>query len=378
MAQGYGTQQNDDSEAVVPVVDPVVETPPGTTAAVLNRDAATEGGPGKQGGAGGKGGGEGTQWAQGGGKGGGEGGGKGGGSPQSQGGSWWGGSADQWTGTPGDIWGDNTAGVAGSNPMLDFGNQQIWDMQGNNRYTLNSEGAINNSITAGMPQMEGANTAYQTLTGGHNPYESKANDAYSKARIDAMRRISGDTIANDPAVAAANETFQNAMAPMIQNASALSGLGRSTAMTNALSSQQAATMLPLVQQAMAREERGLQGEVQTGLAAGQGYAGLGRDSTGRIGMGAQGQANLANMQGQRQANAAQMFAGLQGQQQSQLMDQINSAMGSGQYGRGMVQEGLDASYNEFLRKSGMFEGATEGPLGAIGGLIGSTAEGKKA
>jgi len=80
---------------------------------------------------------------------------------------------------------------------------------------------------------------------------------------------------------------------------------------------------------------------------------------------------------QRQANAAQMYAGQQGQQHQQYMDQMNASMAAGQYGRQGEQEMYDASYNEFLRKSGMFERSTQGPLGAIGGLIGATMEGKK-
>ena len=295
-----------------------------------------------------------------------------------QNGTWWGGGAPTWTGDQGNIWGDNTAGVAGSNPMLDFANSQIWNMGDNNRYTMNSENAINQSIMAGLPQMLGADATYSGLAdSGRTTMESRANDAYSLARVNAARRISGDTIANDPAVAAANETFQQAMMPMIQNQAALSGLGRSTAMTNALSAQQAQTMLPLIQEAMAREERGIGQEVQTGLQAGQGYAGIGRDMSGRMLGGAGGMMNLANMQGQRQANAAGMFTGLQGQQHGQMMDQIGAAMGSGQYGRNMTQEGLDAAYNEFLRKSGMFEDAVQGPLGGIGGVIGGITEGKK-
>lgn len=304
----------------------------------------------------------------------------GGGKPggQSPGGSWWGGQAQPWMSDPVGIWGDNRAGTAGTNPMLDFANSQIWNMGDNNRYTMNAEGAINNSIMAGMPQMLGADETYTGMTDpGRTALEGRANNAYGMGQVNAARRIDGQTIANDPAVAAANETFQQAMAPMIQNQAALSGLGRSTAMTNAMSAQQAQTMLPLVQEAMAREERGLQGETGAAFQAGQGYAGLGRDVTGRQGMGASGLMNLANMQGQRQSNAAQMYSGLQGQQHGQNMDQINQAMGAGQYGRGMQQEGLDAAYNDWLRRAGMFEDATQGPLNAIAGVIGSTAEGKK-
>ncbi|RLE17149.1 MAG: hypothetical protein DRJ50_14410 [Actinobacteria bacterium] len=248
---------------------------------------------------------------------------------------------------------------------------------GNNNQFLNAAGnAAQGSQTAGTGYLGAAGNTYGQA-GSANAWEQNSADSYGSTGELAQRRISGDTIANDPATQAAIDRFQGSVAPMIQDAAGLSGLGDSSAVLNALSVGQSNMMLPLIQEAAAREERGLQGELSSAFGRGQGYGALGQNLGARGLAGAQGQFNIGEALGNRDARASQLFSSLQGQSHGQLMDQINQARTTGSMGRDMTQEGLDAQYNEFLRQSGLFEKSTFGPLDTISGMMGATAEGKK-
>lgn len=80
------------------------------------------------------------------------------------------------------------------------------------------------------------------------------------------RRITGDTIANSPSLAAAKEAYRTSIQPGVENAAAVSGLGRSTALTNAMASSEAQYLQPTIEAELGREERGLQNEKDMTLA----------------------------------------------------------------------------------------------------------------
>jgi hypothetical protein len=76
-----------------------------------------------------------------------------------------------------------------------------------------------------------------------------------------------------PTVQAGTRYYQSAIQPGVENQATLSGLGRSTALTNALATTQAQTMLPLFEQEQQRRER----MAQLGLTAGATERGAAQD-----------------------------------------------------------------------------------------------------
>lgn len=187
----------------------------------------------------------------------------------------------------------------------------------------------------------------------------------------AAKRVTGETIAEDPAVDAAMKMYESAMMPIVQNQAALAGLGRSTALTNAIASSQAQTLLPEVTKAQEREERGIDRQMQAELEKVGGILGMEDLRTKRL-MGRLGTLGDVNKQLFDQiATAAGGFQDL-----GSLMTEFKR----GKYKdifemagtlRGVEQEQLDAELNEFLRKAGLWESAMGGPLGILPSSIGS-------
>jgi len=139
--------------------------------------------------------------------------------------------------------------------------------------------------------------------------------------------VTGESIEGDPAIQAAQDRFDSAILPLIENQAALSGLNRSTAMTNASGAQKAQTMLPMIQEAMGREERSIDRRLGTAGNQIQGYMGLG-DRT-----------------------------------QQRKRDSITDLMGMESYGRGIRQEQSDSQYDDWARQASMFENYLSGPFG---------------
>lgn len=78
----------------------------------------------------------------------------------------------------------------------------------------------------------------------------------------ASRRVTGEGLPQSASFQAAQRAFTTAIEPRIQNQAALAGLGRSTALTNALAQAEAQYLAPLIEAELAREERGLEREAQ--------------------------------------------------------------------------------------------------------------------
>lgn len=71
------------------------------------------------------------------------------------------------------------------------------------------------------------------------------------------RRVTGESLKDSPSLKAAEEAYRVAVQPTVENTAAVSGLGRSTALTNALASSKAQYMMPTIEAELAREERGI-------------------------------------------------------------------------------------------------------------------------
>lgn len=238
------------------------------------------------------------------------------------------------------ILGDNSRGVVGSNPLLDEAVRQIWGLQDEPPELAAARGLVGRQQIA--PEELGA-----------------ARGLLDEMRGVSQRQADGAGLQEDPAYLASMQAFEQAMRPMIENQAALSGLGRSTALTNATASQQAQTLLPMVQDYIGRQERSIDRELGTMGQQVQGLFGLGDRSYGRT--------------TDTIGNLMQLGDRSYGRQ----LDQIGQLGAMGDYGRQIAQDRSDAQYDDWLRRAGMFEQALGGPTGLFGSSIGGQTQADK-
>lgn len=289
--------------------------------------------------------------------------------------------------------------IAGASPLLNQAGKLAGGLpgagQGGVRGAYGALGGAQNTLGQAGQMFGGLgnlNQNYQQMVDesgaltSPNALTSEAMGMYRNLPGIAGRQVTGANVANDPAIKAANDKFMEVMAPMIKDSAGLAGLGRSGVMTNALSSQQAQTLLPLIQDSMAREERGIDrllGGTQAGAA---GLFGGGQQQTNqllsRLGVlsqagGAQqagqqaGAAGLAGIGGQ-QAGIGQLLAGLGSQEQGMLMNAIGGLSGLGGQFRDIEQQILNAPYDEQMRLFSEALNSVYGPFGMIPGFTGAT------
>lgn len=274
-----------------------------------------------------------------------------------------GGGSPFMSGTPGyqpsseGFFGFNPRPIAGASPLLDYAG----------------------ALATGLPSagQGGVNAGYNALGQAQNLYSSltqlpgqtnEAMDLYRSLPSIAGQQVTGANVANDPAVKEAQRVFETTMAPMIKDAAGLAGIGKSGAMTNAMSAQQAQTLLPLIQGSMAREERGIDRMLGGTQAAAGGLFQGGAQQAGQIGQAAAGMGQTAGQ-----------YGALGGQEQNMLMNAIGGLSGLGEQFRGIEQEMLNAPYDEQMRLYTEALNSIYGPFGMIPGLTGSvsTQSGKK-
>jgi hypothetical protein len=130
-----------------------------------------------------------------------------------------------------------------------------------------------------------------------------------------------------PTIKAAMAAFNAQALPTLQNQANLSGLGRSTAATNAIANAQGQMMTPLLQDELARQERSA---VRTSEATQQQIQ------------------DLLQLTGAEQGRQEQAVTGL---------------MQTGGVQRGVGQSQLDAQFQDYLRRQGLSEEGTMLPLG---------------
>lgn len=186
------------------------------------------------------------------------------------------------------------------------------------------------------------------------------------------KQVTGANIQSDPAYKASQQAFSQSQLPLIQNQAALAGLGRSSAMTNAVAHGNAQAMLPMIQDALAREERGIGREISTTGQAAQNLFNIGGQRLAQNAQGTDAYFRGAGQEASNLANAAQGSAGLGGQQFSNQANQANLLSNLGQQYRGVEQQQLDAPYQEQQRLWREALNAQYGPLSFLGNMGGAT------
>lgn len=215
---------------------------------------------------------------------------------------------------------------------------------------------------------------YMTQAGklGNLPPEAQeAMNLYRQARGVGSRQVTGAGLVDDPAYQAAIQAYESSIMPRVQQQAALAGLGNSTALTNALASAQAQYLLPTVQDTLARQERGIDRELQALMGGAGGLmGGAGMSQQGRMaGVNALGQAGqLAN---QNLMAGTQGMFGMGNQQQQNMLNAINAMMQTGGNARGISQSEQDARYNEWIRQMTGFENSMFSALGMTPGFMGA-------
>lgn len=281
-----------------------------------------------------------------------------------------------WASPEGGLWGDAGRGIAGYNDALNYAFGLVPEAAGPGSAQDLAVKALYSQ--SGSPLIGKAASGFNFLQGGGQGWNDEAmgRELFSTRKL-ASRRVQGEEIANDPAVQAAQDRFSAAMLPMIQNQAALAGLGNSTAMTNAIAAQQSQIMLPLVQEAIGREER--RGERMLGSAFQR--AGMRQQQGAEIARrrlaGAQGNAQLGQFNRQDRLAMTDRLMGMENQRQQRLGDAFQRAFAMGDYSRGVKQDELDAARDEWLRKAAMSENAIGGPLGLLPSVFGGSATSRK-
>jgi len=130
-----------------------------------------------------------------------------------------------------------------------------------------------------------------------------------------------------PTIKAAMKAFEAKALPTIQNQANLSGLGRSTAASNAIANAQGQIMTPLLQSELDRQERS---SVRTADATRQ---------------------------------QIQDLLQLSGAEQGRQTGAVNTLMQTGGVERGVGQSAEDAAYQDFLRRQALSETGTFLPFG---------------
>jgi hypothetical protein len=273
-----------------------------------------------------------------------------------------------------DFWSFNPRDIAGFNPMM----RQVAGSMGNLPFVGagnmgRAQDMLGRLASGGSGYLDRANQ----VAGQSTPWAKEFGEAQnygSQLRDISRRQVTGANLAKDPALKAAEVRFEAARMPMIQNMAAQAGLGRSNTMVNAASLAKSNEMLPMIQDALGREERGIGREMgatseqmanamQRGGARMQ--AGMSdREQQIRTLMGSAGQ-EFANL-----GNAASGYAGLGGQEYGQAANALNMGWGMGQDIRGVEQEQRDAPYNEQMRLYNEALNAMYGPLGMLGSVLG--------
>ena len=277
----------------------------------------------------------------------------------------------------GNFWDFNPRAVAGINPLQRTA--AGWSQQ------LPGVGAgFANRASGLLDQLAGGGSGHFNRainTAGSNinmPSQfGKATDMASRLEGIAGQRITGDTIASDPALAASRRNFEIYNRPMLQNAASRMGLGRSSTSANAQGLARANADVPFIQSALDREgqRKGAQmSALGTGIqtAMGQGGAALSAEQQRRgqllqslMGAGSQEASNLATAASGQAGLGAQAFG--QGMQASQNLYNQGSDL------RAQEQQRLDAPYEEQQRLWAEALNSMYGPLGMVGSMIGGSA-----
>lgn len=160
-------------------------------------------------------------------------------------------------------------------------------------------------------------------------------------------RVSGQQIADDPAIAAAMADFQRTVQPGIQNQAALAGLGNSNAMVNSIGQAQGSMLTPLYQDAFAREQH----------TQDRGYGATEEELARRE------RANVRRSEAN--TSAIDRLMAMSQMQTGRRAGASDAALQAGGTFRGYQQAGNESSYNDMLRRQALSESALYTPFGGM-------------
>lgn len=290
-------------------------------------------------------------------------------------------------------------GFSGDNPGFNP-TGGIWDFNPNTIAGLSGLEQMGLGLTSGLPgvgagQYNTAQQGLQGLMGGQLPWQMNqmVNQAQGLGQLGGLgqeamgiyrgmpgvagRQVTGENIEQNPAYQAALANLQGSIMPGVQNAAVASGLGRSQPALNAGAAASSQYMLPVIQNILGMEERGIDRELG-GMAASAGglMGGAGMEQQGQLaGINALGQAG--SMANQNNLAGIQGMMGLGDTQQRNMLNAIQMMMGGGALPRELDQQQNNAMYDEWMRIMGTGENAMMTPLNMIGGLIGSSSTSRK-
>lgn len=280
-----------------------------------------------------------------------------------------------WSPSEQGILGDNSRGIAGSNQLLDDAVAAIYGLTNAPEEYASARG-IFGRMGQGPEEWSSARELIDGMGTAPEEYRS-AREIVNAMRGQSARQADGSGLQEDPAYLAAMSAFDSAMRPIIENQASLSGLGRSTAMTNATASQQAQTLLPMVQDYIGRQERSIDRELDTMGRQVTDLMGLGDRAVDRRGRSIESLLGLGDRRMSGWGTQAEGLMGLGDRSYQRRGDQIAGLTGMGDYGRGIAQDQLDSRYNDWLRRAGLFESSMSGPAGLFGSTIGGNTHSDK-
>lgn len=275
-------------------------------------------------------------------------------------------------------------------------NQNFWDFNprniaGLNRFQTGAGQSAAGQATAGNRFTNRAQNYLTQLGGGSDYYRQSADkagaglsDFFRQAtgaaddlRSVSGRQVTGANIESDPAYNAARRAFSNSINKRIQNASALSGLGRSSTLHNAQAAGESQYLLPVIEETLAREERGIgremsgiQNQIQTLM--GSGSAEQQRRAQEIAALNSAGGAEQ-----QARSGAASGFGGLAEAERANNLNTTNQLAALGGQYRDVEQQQLDAPYEEQQRLWAEALNSMYGPLGMVGSMLGGTSSTSK-
>lgn len=290
------------------------------------------------------------------------------------------------SGTPGyqgggNFWEFKPRPVAGVNPMQQGAANAVSGMAGagSNYYNL-AQQYLSRLGGGGSGYMQQAIDAAKRGVGMPGAF-GEASRYADQLRSTSGRQVTGANLATDPAILAAQERFRKARMPMLQSMAAQAGLGRSNTVANAAALAQSNELLPLMQEGLAREERGIGREMsaieqQIANAMGRGGAELSSEQNDLRNL----LATLSGAGSQEFQNLGQAAAGMTGlgqQTSNQYNQAVSAASGMGDRFRQIEQEQLDAPYQEQQRLWAEALNSLYGPLGFLGNMGGATSTSRK-
>ena len=241
---------------------------------------------------------------------------------------YWGGGGGGTTTTSAEIPEELKGLVSGSSDRMLGLQEKMWGSGGEGGIGISDE-HVRDVSGLSEAQKYGTNIKRIRDLGERSWGEQAAMQSFQDAKGIGGRRAQGTSIKNDPSVKAAYDAFNTFEKPMIEDAATQAGFGRSQQKGDKMSLGLQAMMLPQIQGAQAREERGLDRDLQTYMGVGSAQAGLGRDAT------------------------------------SRKRGALDYSMGAGDVQRGVEQEGKDAGYEDFIRRASLGESALMGTFGSM-------------